>query len=197
MRKEKRELISEYLNELKTVRRQIVEKPKKQFITVVPYLYTLNNGRTIPREQMFKHGSDGSAVIVAPFIKETNEFLVVMEPRVFTKLGVAMSFPAGYIEQGEDPEVAALRELREETGYVAEEMIHLDSYYQDEGSSAAFNHSFLGLNAKKVCDQELDENEIIRYLTLTYDELLEMDKEGLISGANTKLTLSKIKDYIK
>jgi ADP-ribose pyrophosphatase len=197
MRREKRELISEYLNELKTVRRQVVENQDKKFITVVPYLYTLNNGRTIPREQMFKHGSDGSAVIVAPYIKETNEFLVVMEPRVFTKLGVAMSFPAGYIEQGEDPEVAALRELREETGYVAEEMIHLDSYYQDEGSSAAFNHSFLGLNAKKVCDQELDENEIIRYLTLTYDELLEMDKEGLISGANTKLTLSKIKDYIK
>ena len=46
-------------------------------------------------------------------------------------------------------------------------------------------------------DQELDENEIIRYLTLTYNELLEMDKEGLISGANSKLTLSKIKDYIK
>ena len=196
MRKEKRELISEYLNELKTVRRELVENPKKRFITTVPYLYTLNNGKVIPREQLFKNGCDGSAIIVAPYISEKDEFLVVMEPRVFTKLGVAMSFPAGYIEPGEAPEEAAARELREETGYEASKLIHLDSYYQDEGSSAAYNHSFLGLDAKKKYDQSLDENEIIKYLTLTYEELLEMDKEGLISGANTKLALSKIKKYI-
>jgi ADP-ribose pyrophosphatase len=118
-----------------------------------------------------------------------------MEPRVFTKLGIAMSFPAGYIEDGETPRMAAHRELREETGFVSNKMIRLDSFYQDEGVSAAYNHAFLALDAIKLYDQDLDESEIIRYETLTYDELLEAEKMGLISGCNTKLTLSRIKEY--
>ena len=195
MRKEKLEFIERSLDELKTVKFEITN-PNKRFITSIPYLFTLNNGRVIPREKMFKNGLDGSAVTIAPFIKELNEFLIVIEPRVFTKLGVSASFPAGYIEKDETCEEAAIRELKEETGYVSKEMIHLDSYYQDEGISSAFNHSFLALDCEKQYDQDLDTNEIIRYTTFTYDELLEIEKMGLISGANTKLMLCRIKNYL-
>ncbi len=196
MRKEKQKLINNYLEELKTIKREIDKNPKERFVTSIPYLYTLNNGRVIRREQVLKNNSNGSAVIIAPYIKETGEFLVVIEPRVFTKLGVSVSFPAGYIEEGEKPEEAALRELKEETGYVSENMIYLDSYYQDEGVSEAFNHSFLALDCEKKYDQDLDENEIVKYTTLTYEELLELEKKGIINGANTKLTLAKIKNFI-
>ena len=196
MRKEKQKLINNYLEELKTIKKEIDKNPKERFVTSIPYLYTLNNGRVIRREQVLKNNYNGSAVIIAPYIKETGEFLVVIEPRVFTKLGVSVSFPAGYIEEGEKPKEAALRELKEETGYVSENMIYLDSYYQDEGVSEAFNHSFLALDCEKKYDQDLDENEIVKYTTLTYEELLELEKEGIINGANTKLTLAKIKNFI-
>ena len=197
MRKEKLETICKYINELKSIRSEINKRPKKHFITSEAYLYTLNNGRVIPREKLLKNGLDGSAVMIAPYIKELNEFLVTIEPRVFTALSVAVSFPAGYIEKGETREEAASRELREETGYVAGKLIHLDSFYQDEGISGAFNHSFLAMDCEKKFDQELGENEIVRYTTLNYDELLELNKQGIISGANTKLTLCRIKDYLK
>ena len=103
MRKEKQKLINNYLEELKTIKKEIDKNPKERFVTSIPYLYTLNNGRVIRREQVLKNNSNGSAVIIAPYIKETGEFLVVIEPRVFTKLGVSVSFPAGYIEEGEKP----------------------------------------------------------------------------------------------
>jgi ADP-ribose pyrophosphatase len=195
MRNEKAKLIEEYINELKTIKYEINNNSKKRFLSSVSYLYTLNNGSIIPREKVLKNNSDGSAIIIAPYIKETKEFLVVIEPRVFTSLGVGVSFPAGYIEEGETPIEAAKRELKEETGYEAKKIIHLDSFYQDEGISAAYNHSFLALDSEKKSEQKLDENEIIRYITLTYEELLELEKQGIISGANTKLTLARIKDY--
>ena len=196
MRNEKLELIKQYINELKTIRFEINESARNGFISSIPYLCTLNNGRVIPREKIFKNGGDGSAVVIVPYINETNEFLVVVEPRVFTEIGVSISFPAGYIDPGETPIIAAERELREETGYVSKQLIQLDSYYQDEGVSGAFNHSFLALNCIKKFNQDLDENEIIKYITLTYEELIELEKEGIISGGNTKLALLRVKDYM-
>lgn len=194
MESRKLELLKEAINELQTVKRIVNKNPKKQFLTSVPYLYYLNNGRVIPREQLLKNGRFGSAVMIAPMVGD--EFLVTIEPRVFTLESVAVSFPAGYIERGEQPLDAAKRELLEETGYQSDNFIHLDSFYQDEGVSKAFNHSYLALDAKKVQEQNLDENEIIKYMTFTYDELLEIEKMGYLSGSNTKLTLCRIKDYL-
>ncbi len=195
MESNKLKKLKETIEELRTIKKVINENPKRTFITSKHYLFTLQNGRTIPREQLLKNNLDGSAVMIAPMIG--NEFLMTIEPRVFTKEGVAVSFPAGYIEKDEEPIDAAKRELREETGYVSDNFIHLDSYYQDEGVSKAFNHSFLAIDARKKYDQKLDENEIIKYMTFTYDELLELEKYGYISGGNAKLALSRMKEIYK
>ncbi len=197
MRKEKLNELKLYINELKTINYKINEDSKKNFIQIIPYLYTLNNGRIIPREKLLKNGLDGSAVMIAPYDTKKNEFLVNIEPRVFTKFGVAVSFPAGYIERNESAVEAASRELREETGFVAKKYIHLDSYYQDEGISSAYNHSFLALDIMKKYNQDLGENEIVKYMFLSLEELLEVEKMGYLSGGNTKLTLCKIKDYLR
>ncbi len=196
MRKQKANKLKEYINELKTIKYEINNNVKNKFLSSECYLYYLNNGRVIPRELLKKRGKDGSAVMIAPYDKKNDEFLVVIEPRVFTSLGVAMSFPAGYIEKDEHPLNAAKRELLEETGYTSSNFIHLDSFYQDEGVSKAYNHIYLAKEIEKVSNQKLDESEIIKYMFLKYSELLELEKDGLISGGNTKLTLSKIKNYI-
>ena len=197
IRKEKLEELKEIIEELKTVQVKIrkVEEENK-FLQSKSYDFKLNNGIIIPREKLFKGGKDGSAAIIMPVLTN-KEILTVIEPRVFTDMTVGVGFPAGYIEQYEDPTLAALRELKEETGYVPTNIMEIDSFYQDEGCSSALNHIFLALGCAKFYDQKLDKDEIIRYMTFNYDELFELEKLGYIRGCNTKLALEKSKIYMK
>ena len=50
--------------------------------------------------------------------------------------------PAGLLEQGEAPEDACRRELKEETGLDAESITHLGSYYADTGRLENRLHAF-------------------------------------------------------
>ena len=197
MRKEKLQELREIVEELKTI--QVIEREveqKNKFLQSKSYYFKLNNGIIIPRERLIKGGKDGSAAIVMPVLPN-NEILTIIEPRVFTDLTVGIGFPAGYIENGEEASVGALRELREETGFVPKEMIEMDSFYQDEGISSALNHIYLALDCEKKFNQELDKDEIVKYMLFNYDELLELEKMGYIKGCNTKLALEKSKTYMK
>ncbi len=195
MRKEKYLELKKYIEELKVI--SIKEKNNDPtFITSIPYSITLNNGRTIEREKIMKGNKNGSAVIIMPITLE-NEILTVIEPRVFTEKKVAVSFPAGYIENGENPYMAALRELKEETGYVPKYLKLLDQFYQDEGCSEALNNSFIAFDSVCKYPQQLDSEEIIKIMTFNLEELEELERNGYINSANSKLTLEKGKKYIK
>ncbi|MDO4963052.1 MAG: NUDIX hydrolase [bacterium] len=195
MRKEKLEELRNLIEELKSVRCE-KRRDGKNFLTNIPYSFKLNNGRVLYRERLIKGGKDGSATIIMPVLSNT-EILTVIEPRVFTELTVGVGFPAGYVENGENPIEGARRELKEETGYVSSKLIEIDSYYQDEGCSSALNRLYLALDCKKKYNQSLDKDEIVRYMSFTYDELFELEKMGYIRGGNSKLLLEKSKTYMK
>lgn len=189
MFKKKLEQIDKIVDEFKPVSR---EETEPSFVKVKAYNYTLNNGQVQRREQIIKGSKEGSAVIIVPYIG--NNLLLVIEPRVFTKKGVCVGFPAGYIEDNETPLVAALRELQEETGLVPERLVEVDSFYQDEGCSSAFNHIFIAYNCKKKYEQHLDEGEYIKYMEFTENEADELEKLGYINSSNSKLALARVRE---
>lgn len=195
IRKEKLEELKSIIEELKMVEAKKTKAKTKPFLQIEKYKFKLNNGRMLIREKLVKGKTDGSAAIILPVVDD--EILTIIEPRVFTELTVGVGFPAGYIEKGEDGFTAALREFMEETGYTTDNIIELDSFYQDEGCSSALNHIFLALNCKKTGEQSLDKDEIIKYMLFKYEELLELEQLGFIKGGNSKLALEKSKIYLK
>lgn len=196
MKKSKLEELNSYIEELKTVTLKEIEKNNKSFLTTQKYSCLLNNGKTIIREKLIKNGKDGSASVVLPITEEENVILVV-QPRVFSKLSVGIEFPAGYIEENEAPNISAARELEEETGYRAKEMILLAKYYQDEGCSGAFNYCYLATGCKKIKEQNLDKDEFIRYFECSFEDALELYDLGYICGANSTIAIEKAKSYLR
>lgn len=207
MRKEKIEELHNYINELKTVRKTSIKPEyiykngkvvkRKGFMDIENYMVELANGMIIPREKILKGGKDKSAAIVMPITKENNTVLVV-QSRSSTHESVCIEFPAGYIEEGEDPEYAGAREVTEETGYVPEKMILLDKFYQDQSCGVcAYNYNYLALGCEKKQKQDLDENEAIRYFECQIDEVFELLERGYFTDIQTKYTLNLAKKYIK
>lgn len=195
MRKEKLEELETIVEEFKTISREKQDKPAK-FIQSKVYECKLNNGKIITREKIVKGKKDGSASIILPVTKKGDVILTV-EPRVFTKRTVGIGIPAGYIEEGENPYVAALRELEEETGFIPNKLISMGGFYQDMGCSAAYNETFLALDCEKKSNQHLDPEEYIKYFDCSFDEALELVDLGYIQGCNAIITLEKAKKYLK
>lgn len=196
IRKEKLEELKSYMNEMKTVeQKKLHSKQNQDFLKVEKYQMSLQSGEVLTREKLVKGNSDGSAVIIVPVTKEKT-ILLAVEPRVFTRETVGVGFPAGYCEAGEDALKAAYRELLEETGYAANHLCILDSFYQDEGCSSAYNTIVLATGCEKVGPQKLDQDEFVRYFECTIEEAYEILKQGYIQGGNAKLAFLKAKTYL-
>ncbi|SRR5574344_636096 len=194
MRKEKLEELKKDIEELKTIEFSNSHKITGKFLSIEQVDCKLNNGKTIKRERIIKNGQDGNAVMILPITKEGNVILVI-QPRVFSKMTVGVEIPAGYIEEGEEPMDAARRELQEETGYVSEEMIPLAKYYQDQGCSKAISYSYLAKGCERKFKQQLDPTEYVKFFECTTEELEELIEKGYILGAHALIAVEKAKKY--
>ena len=99
-----------------------------------------------------------------------------------------VELPAGTLERGEAPINAAGRELQEETGYLAQRLVAMPSFYASPGVLTEKLHAFAAYDLTRTAAQ-LDAGEQIEVLPTRYLDALEMIKSGEIEDGKTIATL--------
>ena len=84
---------------------------------------------------------------------------------------VELEVPAGIVDPGEQPLEAAIRELREETGYAPGAIEVVGAVAPNPAYQANTCHTFVATGCTRVADQDLDPGEDIEVELLTRDEL--------------------------
>ena len=99
-----------------------------------------------------------------------------------------VELPAGTLEPPEEPLATALRELAEETGYRAARIEHLATLCMSPGilDERMYVYAASGLTAGEMA---LEPGEDIRVLRLTWQEALEMVRDGRIHDAKSVAAL--------
>lgn len=93
---------------------------------------------------------------------------------------VSRELPAGVVDGNESVLDAAVRELREETGYEAEDWEPLLTVNTEPSRHTNRAHFFFAKNARRVAEQKLDASEHIRVDLLPVRELVPSIERGEI-----------------
>lgn len=167
--------------EEKTVRKNYIYRGK--IINVRCDDAELPNGRPCRREIVEHPGGacvlcvkDGKVALVKQFRYAYGEAIY--------------EIPAGKLNEGEDPMLAAERELGEETGMIADDLVLRFVLYPTPGytNEKIFIYEALGVREGK---QHLDEGEFLNVEFVPIEVALEMVENGVICDAKTIVALQR------
>lgn len=151
------------------------------FINLIKEVYSLPNNKTITREKIVKNGGKDSVIIVAT---DSNEnYILTFQTRINDK--IIVEFPSGYIEDGEDVIEAAKRELKEETGYVSDNVTIIDNSYYSVGIDNSICYVVRIKNSIKAFN--VNPNENLTYGIFTEEELKYLLNNNIMCGSLNKL----------
>ncbi|WFB63655.1 NUDIX hydrolase [Sphingobacterium sp. WM] len=115
-------------------------------------------------------------------LTEDNEIIFVKQYRHGAGQ-IMVELPAGVVEENEDPEIAARRELLEETGYAFDQITYVCELFANPATSGNITYTYLLTGGRKVQEQDLDPSEDIEVVLMELEEAKQFLFENKIGQA--------------
>lgn len=110
-------------------------------------------------------------------IIETEKGFVVLKEYRYPIKSWTYEFAAGIIDEGETPVEAAIREIKEETGFIADEIKELGIFYPSFGATDEMIYLFHAKCSLKA-DAETEFSEFIKYEIMSEQEVGQLIRSG-------------------
>ena len=150
----------------------------------------LQTGKHVSREVVVHPGGVG----IVP-LTDDGKIILVRQYR-YPMGQELLEIPAGKLDKNEDPLECAKRELSEETGCTASELVSLGAIYPSPGFCTEVLHLYLALGLKQG-KMHLDEDEHLSVETICIDELMKKVMNNELSDAKTVIGILKTKEYLR
>lgn len=90
----------------------------------------------------------------------------------------SLTFPAGFVEQGEPPELACRRELLEEAGLESDEWQHLGEFIDNGNQQGCVGNYYVARNCRRVAEPDSGDLEEMQIGELTVEEVDRAYQQG-------------------
>jgi ADP-ribose pyrophosphatase len=147
----------------------------------------LDNGDSAIREYVRHAGGVAIVPVIDNYVILIRQFRIAIEREL-------IELPAGRLEPDEDPADCARRELEEEIGYRAGELIPLASYFSSAGFTDERMHIFLALEPEKSTSK-LEADERIHEVILSVESIQEKLDAQSFEDAKTIIGLREFLAY--
>lgn len=151
-----------------------------------PFDYFFVSRRKAEEIKLLTGDSAAEGVVIYPILKEDPEKIFLIRQYRYPLGDYLYELPAGLIDAGETPDMAAIREMKEETGlsfevYTGGDAAYRRSFFMGAGFTDESCNAVFGYASGTISHDQLEDTESIRVLIVDKEEAHRILREEKVS----------------